>query len=145
MERSDARNYLLHLKQRILHNIRVQEGDQPQEDPAELMEQMEELLDRQASLIRRINRTNVNTWVDESQTIADAIARRDMLKLKISIYRETAHEAGISPGRQTRSEIRYVTLVKAKEIQQKADQLAKEYRELDAAIQALNWNTELME
>ncbi len=40
-------------------------------------------------------------------------------------------------------EIRTVTTVKAKDIQKKVDEMAKEFRLVDNKIQMLNWATDL--
>lgn len=59
-------------------------------------------------------------------------------------YNNLALNAAVAHGRLTRSEIKYVSTIKVVEIQKRADELAKEYRELDARIQELNWQTELI-
>lgn len=41
--RADAQKRLSELKKRLLDNAKVQEGDQPAEKPADLIQQMEEL------------------------------------------------------------------------------------------------------
>lgn len=47
--------------------------------------------------------------------------------------------------RGTRAEIRVVSTVNVKEYQKRADDLARDLRELDVKIQSLNWTTDLME
>lgn len=47
--------------------------------------------------------------------------------------------------RFTRTELKYVPTVDVAELRQEVDQLAKAYRELDAAIQAVNWTVEMEE
>lgn len=143
--RADAQKRIEQLKQRLLNNARVQEGDKPGEDPNELINELERLTTELTSLIQNINRTNVNTLLEEDMTVADALALRDILNLKHRIYRDLANAATISQGRFTRSEIKFLSTVNVAKIQKTADRLAKEHRELDAAIQAINWNVDLME
>jgi hypothetical protein len=143
--RADAQKRIEQLKQRLLNSAKVQEGDKPAENPTELINELEELTTELTSLVQKINRTNVNTFLEPEVTVADALAQRDILKLKHSIYRDIAQAGTITHGRFTRSEIKFVSTVNVAEIQQIADRLAREHRELDAAIQAINWNTELME
>lgn len=144
--RADAQKRIEQIKQRLLNNAKVQEGDDPGESPDELINELEALAVQLTALIQNINRTNVNTHLDNGQTVADALAERDILKLKHGIYRDLAQAATITQGgRFTRSEIKFVSTVNISEIQQTADRLAREHRELDATIQAINWNTELME
>lgn len=45
--------------------------------------------------------------------------------------------------RQLRSELRLVTDVPARELRAEADELARDYRELDVRIQEADWTTEL--
>lgn len=44
----------------------------------------------------------------------------------------------------TRSEVKYVRNIDVVETRKRADELAKDYRELDARIQEFNWQTELI-
>jgi hypothetical protein len=65
--------------------------------------------------------------------------------MRRAAYAELAQAASVTQSRYTRTEVRYVSTVSVAELQKRADQLAREYRELDARIQELNWNTELLE
>lgn len=80
----------------------------------------------------------------QGPTLADALALRDVTKIKLSAYRELAQAASISHTRLTRSEVKFQSTVNVSEMQRHADQLAKIYRELDAQIQAANWLTEIV-
>ena len=143
--RADAQKRIEQLKQRILDNAKVQQGDKPGESPSELINELEALSSTLSSLIQNINRTNVKTYLDDETTVADALALRDILKLKHGVYRDLAKSATITQGRFTRSEIKFVSTVNISEIQQTADNLAREHRELDASIQAINWSTDLID
>jgi hypothetical protein len=61
------------------------------------------------------------------------------------LYSELAQAASISQDRYSRSEVKYVSAVSVADAQQRADELAREYRSLDARIQELNWKAELSE
>ena len=106
---------------------------------------MEEVAAELTALIQKINRTNVNTNLETGFTVADALAIRDILKQRQSIYRDLANAATVTLGRLTRSEVRYISTVSVAETRQTADRLAKEHRELDATLQAINWTTELLD
>lgn len=121
----------------------MQEGETPAEDPAALIAAIEQTSTQLVDLVQKINRTNVSTRLD-GETIADAIARRDNLMLRQSIYRSLAEAATITQDRYMKSEIKFISTVAVTEIQKRADDLARDYRELDAKIQAANWNTELL-
>lgn len=142
--RADLQRRIAQLRQRIKSSVTVQEGDSPAEDPNQLIAEMEQHNSELVELIQRINRTNSATQLDDDLTLADALAVRDGLKLRHSIYRDVAQTATITHSRFTRSEVKFVSVVNVGELQAMADQMAKEHRELDARIQAANWNIELV-
>jgi len=133
------------LKKRILASCITQEGIEPPENPQELMAEFEQLLRDRCDIIRKINRTNVATQFDKSMTLADSIAKRDTLTLQRGVWKDLVDEAVPRQDRRGRSEIRYVSTVDVPEVQKKIDRLARELRELDTAIQGLNWTTDLIE
>jgi hypothetical protein len=143
--RADCKKRLEQLKARVLRNAKVQEGDQPAEEPQELLEEAERVAREFADLIKRINRTNSATAFGDGLTLSDALAERDALALRFRFYSELAQAASISQDRYSRSEVKYVSVVNVADAQKRADLLAREYRTLDARIQELNWKAELGE
>ena len=61
----------------------------------------------------------------------------------ILMDRNLAQAAIIKQDRQTKSEIKFQSTIQVSEVQRKADQLAKEHREIDTRVQQANWQTEL--
>ncbi|MEZ4622733.1 MAG: DIP1984 family protein [Caldilineaceae bacterium] len=143
--RADAQKRVEQLRQRLNSNALVQEGETPAEDPQALMAEFEEVADQLTWLVRQINATNGATLLQEGITVADALAERDALKLKHSVYSGLAQAAAGQQMRYSRSEIRLQSTVIVTEIQAQADQLARRHRELDTQIQAANWLTDLIE
>ncbi len=143
--RADVQKRYNQVKSRLSANARVQEGDTPPEKPEELLRELEQLLKEQGSLVRRINRTNCAVAFDEKRTIADALADRDILAQHRHALTELIESASVRQDRFTRTELRYVSTVDIATLQRQADQLAKEYRELDIRLQELNWSTELVD
>lgn len=125
----------------------MQEGEQPPEDPQQLIDELERTAIELEDLIQRINRTNAVTEFEAGETLCDALARRDILMLKRNTYDSLVSAAAIFPGqyRYSRSEVRFISTVEVASIQQRIDNLARDYRELDARIQALNWQTDVLE
>ena len=142
--RADCQKRLAQLKTRLLNNARVQEGDQPAEEPQELIAEIERVAQELLDLIQRINKTNSSTTVEAGQTVSDLLAERDVLGLRRTAYADLAAGASARQDRFTRSEVKFVATVNVAEFQKRADGLAKEYREKDARIQELNWQTELI-
>ena len=143
--RADHQKRLAQLKERLLRNARVQEGDSPAENPDELLEEIERVADQLTLLIEQINRTNLHTHMTDDKSLTEALAIRDVLRLKHTIYSEMGEAASIRQDRFSRSEVKFQSTVDAGEILQRADDLARQYRELDARIQETNWGAELME
>lgn len=143
-ERSDCQNRIEDLKKRMLRSARVQEGEQPAEDSAELMNEAERLFGRLHELISAINRTNAQTAFDNQQTISDAIARRDVTGKKRDFLTGIADAASTRQDRYSKSEVKFVATISIAQVQKQIDQLSKEFRELDTKLQELNWQTELV-
>ncbi len=143
--RADHQKRIEQLRQRLLRNAKVQEGDEPAEDPGDLRSEFERVSNEFERLIQRINRTNARSSLDEQTTISDALAHRDVLALRHAVYRDLAQAATVTQERHTRSEVKFRSTVNIADIQRRADDMAKQYRELDMRIQEGNWRTDLAE
>src|ERR1700759_5503242 len=91
--RADAARRVEQLKARIVGNARYQEGEEPSEDAAALLAEAGTALDGLEDLVRRINRTNAAAVVGPDGTLTDALARRDILRLRHSVVTATADAA----------------------------------------------------
>ncbi len=143
--RADCNKRFEQLKQRVVRSAMVQEGDEPPENPAELIEELERVSDELAGLIRRINRANSTTEFAPGVTLSDALAARDVTLLKREAYRQIVESASVRQDRYSKSEVRYQPTVNVQELQRRADGLSKEARELDSRIQELNWKIDLVD
>jgi len=143
IQRADAQKRIEQLKARIVRNARVQEGEEPAENPAALLEELERIAANLAELIKRINRTNAQTLIAGGKTLSDALAERDILLVRRAAYQDLAQAASVSQDRYMRSELKFKSTVPVPDMQSRADDLARLHRELDAMIQQTNWNTEL--
>ena len=142
-ERADLNRRIQQLQQRLTNNALVQEGEQPAEDPAELLAELDGCVGELERLIARINLTNCRVQV-EGESLTALLARRDMLTVKLSSYRNLAQSASQLGHRGMRSEIKWLSTVNVRELQKQVDGLAKELRLLDNSIQAANWATDLI-
>src|SRR5258708_37578476 len=121
--RADLQRRLEQLKQRLVKNARIQEGDAPEEDTAGLQSELEKSARELTLLIQRINRTNAATQFGAG-TLADSLAERGVLKIRDNAYPELAKAAATAQGRTTRSEVKFISTVSVASIQRKADDLA---------------------
>ena len=143
-ERGDCQNRIEELKKRMARSARVQEGETPAEDSAELLAESERLFTRLFELISAINRTNAKTAFDAKSTISDAIAKRDVTGKKRDFLSGIADAASTRQDRYSKSEVKFVATLSIAKLQKQVDQLSKEFRELDTKLQELNWQTELV-
>lgn len=143
-QRSELQTRIRQLETRLNNNALVQEGEKPAEDPMELLKELEEDYARLEELISAINRTNNFTRTESGATLSDLLARRDCLKGKLGGLRNFLNNASAMVHRHSASEIRIRSTVNVRRLQKQVDELAKELRELDEAIQEKNWTTELL-
>lgn len=151
LPRADRNRTLEQLKQRIQVSARYQEGEKPPEDARDLVAAASSVLDELEALIRTINRTNSGTTMPDGRTVTDALAERDVLRLRYSLLKVSADAASGAVHqhagfmRTTRSELKYLRALDVKGLRAQAADLARRYRELDTQIQRVNWTTELPE
>lgn len=104
--RADHQKRIEQLKARLLRNAKVQEGEQPAEDPEALILEYEALASELVQLIKRINVTNSSASV-AGRSMTQALAERDVLKFRHTMYRDLAQAATITQSVSTRSEVRF--------------------------------------
>ncbi|MET8368871.1 DIP1984 family protein [Micromonospora profundi] len=145
--RADAARRAEQLRARIVASARFQEGETPAEDAAALLGEVGEVLGELEALIRRINRTNAATGVDGG-TLTDALARRDVLRLRHGVVTSAA-DAAVGEGqrgfRQLRSELKMIPALPVAQLRSQADDLARQLREVDTLIQRTNWEVDLLD
>jgi membrane-bound lytic murein transglycosylase B len=141
--RADNKKRFEQLRQRLMNNAKVQEGDEPAEKPEDLLKEIEQTANEYEKLIKQINKTNSETEFSKGKTLTDALAERDVLILRRSIYAGLVNSATVSQQLYSRSEIKFVSTVNVGKTQKLADKLSKQYREIDAKIQEFNWKTDL--
>ena len=137
------------LRTRVMGNARHQEGDTPAEDPAALLAEVDGAIDDYEDLIRRINRTNAATTIGPAETLTDALARRDALRLRHHVLESAANAAAGTDHagytRQLRSELKMLSALPVAQLRADADRVAQEHRELDVRIQQRNWEVDLID
>ena len=143
--RADLQKRYAQIGRRLNLNAKIQEGDRAAEDPKKLLAELEQIAQELTGYIQRINRTNSETMLGDGMTLSEALAVRDVLKMQQAIYRELARSASISMPRYSQSEVRFISTVDVAMIQGRADDLAKEIRELDTRIQERNWSVDLLD
>src|SRR5580765_1203869 len=143
--RADLQQRLADLRGRILAGAKVQEGETPPEQPDVLLAEFEQTAARLRTLIARINRTNLTVTIADGETLTDALARRDVLTVRHAMHRELAAAASQQRERYSPREIKLQPTVDIAALRRTVDELARERRELDVALQTANWANTLAE
>jgi len=132
------------LQFRMINNAKIQEGVEPNEKSTDLLNELDEKLERLEYLIIHINKTNEQTKCSNDLTISQMIAKRDIFKKKVSILGMYLNSANQLIERVTHSEIKIVSAFSVVEMQKKIDTLSRELRLIDTKIQEQNWLAELI-
>lgn len=143
IERADLQRRLAQLNQRLQQNAQYQEGEQPAEDPAILLDEYSTAAAQLSALIVKINLANNRIQLENGTTMVAALAERDRLKVYHSTLISLANAAMPEQSRYSRSEIKSLAAVNIKQIRQQADEVAKQHRLLDTQIQQANWLNDL--
>ena len=69
-QRAELQTRIHQLEARLYNNAQVQEGEQPAEDPRELLRELEEDYVRLEALISAINRTNNAARTEDGATLS---------------------------------------------------------------------------
>ena len=143
-ERADIQRRLSELQGRLSNNAKVQEGEEPAEDPKALLKELDALLERLEWMMVRINLTNSRT-LHGDKTVTELLASRDCRAKRLNVMRAFLDNASAKVDRYSQKEIKILSTVKVSALQKQVDADSKALRELDEEIQGLNWTTELLE
>lgn len=143
--RADLQTRAALLRERLKQNAQVQEGESPFQDPLEILGEFEQLASQLLQIIKNINQTNSRIDFGEGKSLTDALAERDVLKLRLGVYRALIEEASEKTDRYSRTEIKRLSAIDVPATQKRADEIARQLRELDTQIQGVNWTSDLVE
>ena len=142
--RADIQKRIAQLKTRLNNNAKVQENEEPAENPELLLTELENLISQLNDLIVKINRTNTLSKID-GISLVELIAKKDTLSQKAGILRKFIEIASQQVNLYSTAEIKVFSTVNVPEQQKKLDKLSKEIRETDTKLQQANWTIDLVE
>lgn len=142
-ERADVQRRISELNERLQNNARVQEGEKPAEDPADLLAELDGCIARYEFLVTRINLTNAGVDCD-GVSLTELLARRDAMGRRLGILRAFLDSASRLTDRYSLAEIKVRSSVDVAALRKDVDAASKELRLLDERIQEINWTTELL-
>ena len=142
--RADIQKRLAQLRERLGRSAKVQEGENPPENPQALLAEHQRIIAEFTDIVKRINRTNAATPFANLGTLTDALAERDALAMERTTLQNLIQATAAPEMRYGRAEIKYLATIDIAAVQQQIDDLARRYRELDTAIQQMNWQIDLL-
>ena len=142
--RADIQKRIAQLKTRLNNNAKVQENEEPTENPELLLIELDSLISQLNDLIIKINKTNTLSKID-GISLVELIAKRDTLSQKAGILREFIEIASQKINLYSTTEIKVFSTINVPEQQKQLDKLSKEIRETDTKLQQANWTIDLIE
>ncbi len=143
--RKDLHTRVNQLVARLQNNVVIQEGDEPGEDPKELLGELKRSVNQLEYYIFKINATNMQVTNEKGESLTKLLAEREALNMYINGLRNTITAATNIGTRYSRSEIKMVATIDVKVLRKRIDELSKKYRLLDMEIQSLNFKYDLVE
>lgn len=141
--RSDLKKKLASLRERLGNNAVIQEGEKPHEDPEELLREAVSVSRELAELSVKTDIANLTARLPDGRTLLQALADREVLTAQHSLLSTALAGTKKEPDRYSMREIKWVTTFEVADYQRRAEDLAKNIRELNARIQETNWTIEL--
>ncbi|MGF6906846.1 DIP1984 family protein [Fusobacterium sp. PH5-44] len=141
--RSEYQKKIENLQSRIMANLKIQEGDVPNENPDELLKEFFLINDKLSLLIKDINIRNNVAILSDGQSLSQALIDRENILKKRNFLAKLVEKSNDRSFRLARSEIKMYTSLSIAEIQKEIDRLSCNFRKLDTKIQSLNWNIDL--
>src|SRR5690349_5507619 len=121
MLRADMQKKLASLRERIILNAVVQEGDTAHENPEDLIKQAFILLDQIERLVAAVNQVNLTHRLADGTTLTEALARRDSLVQRHAILQAAITGTRKEPTRYSTREIKWVATVSVPKLHEQAD------------------------
>lgn len=141
--RGDMQRKLAALRERIMRNVLVQEGNTPHEDPNKLIAEATAIVDEFEKLVGAINVANLRHKLPDGRTLTAAIAHRDALALRHSVLQTALAATNKEPDRYSVREIKWVAAIDVSKLQAQSEDLARQIRELNGRLQETNWQVEV--
>ena len=142
--RADIQKRISQLKTRFNNNAKVQENEEPTENPEFLLTELDDLISQLNDLIIKINKTNTLSIID-GISLVELIAKKDTLSQKAGILREFIEIASQKINLYSSTEIKVFSTINVPAQQKQLDKLSKEIRETDTKLQQANWTIDLIE
>ncbi len=145
LERGELKKRVSELENRVITNVKFEEGQESYEDPELLLEKLSSTYSKLETLIEKTNRANATSTIDSGETIEQLIIKRQLLESKIASLKNIYEKTMNSRDRFSdyAENVKYELRIDAKSFVKNLNSLCKESRELNLKIQRANWITEV--
>ena len=147
-ERAAAHKLLADVRERIRAYAVHDEDEAPAEQATALLAEADQLADRLGDLVGRINATNSATPFPGGGTVTDALARRDALSAKITTLEGALRHVVNGrerPWRASGPEVCRTVAIDVTVVRAQLEAVSAERRRLDAQLQRLSWEVDLLD
>ena len=141
--RGDMQKKVASLRERIVRNGLVQEGNAPLEDPNALLAEAAAVIDDLERLVTSINVANLGNKLPDGRTLTAAMAHRDRLIQHHALLQAAIGATQKEPDRYSVREIKWVAAVDVSRLQKQSEDLAQQVRKLNGSIQETNWKVDI--
>lgn len=139
LERRDLQNKLLGLKNTMISQSLIEEGDKLEVSMDELLKEYHIVNVQLEKIIVGIHEKNQTVIVLETkETLQATLEKREGYRREYDVYQEIISTQQ-DQRRFARNEIKMVPSFSQKELTEKLNELAKKIRQVDALIQQTNW------
>jgi hypothetical protein len=122
------------LVRRLFQNVRLPEDEEPVGSVRDRFSLYEANMLRMCGLLKRLNKTNCLTEMDDGGTIMDALAKRDCLQARLRVYECAEGQCAGQARRET-----------AKKLRGERDSLKRELDAIELYLKRVSWAVDLME
>ena len=109
--RKDLQTRVAQLKERLMKNVKVYDGDEPMENPEEPMKEFDRCLNHLEKHIFRISKTIMQAVEPNGKSLTQMMAERNVLKIQIGILRDVFNYASSKVECYSRTEIKHVSVI----------------------------------
>ncbi len=143
--RSDQQKKIASLKQRINSNVFVQEGDEPSENPNDLLKEVFAVIGESEKLIYAIHLTNATAKLSDGRSLLELLTKRDEIVERHKVLTNAVANTHREPDRYSSREIKWHKVIPVSSLQKQVDDMSAKIRDLNVLIQASNWQIDLLE
>ena len=140
---ANHQNRILSLKNRINHQVLIPEGEEPSEDPNELLKIVFTLNAELQRLKHQIHLAHVKSILDTGERLIDLLVERDTLDEQHQILTDAIKHTFLDSDNNHHHNLKWVKVIPVSRLQKYADDINARLCQLNIKIQAATWNIDV--